>query len=157
MIIAIDFDGTCTTHEFPKIGKEIGAPRVLKKLVKSGHKLILYTMRCDFLGNETLSGSPTGSNKPLMYLRDAVNWFKKHKIPLYGIQVNPTQHTWTISPKCYAELYIDDAALGVPLKYDPNISEKVFVDWNKVEKLLIKKEIIKTKPNTPRLAFDTLL
>ena len=22
MIIAIDFDGTCVTHEFPKVGKE---------------------------------------------------------------------------------------------------------------------------------------
>ena len=25
MIIAIDFDGTCVTHEYPKIGKDIGA------------------------------------------------------------------------------------------------------------------------------------
>lgn len=25
MIIAVDFDGTCVTHEFPRVGKEIGA------------------------------------------------------------------------------------------------------------------------------------
>ena len=25
MYIGIDFDGTCTTHDFPKVGKDIGA------------------------------------------------------------------------------------------------------------------------------------
>jgi len=25
MEICIDFDGTCVTHEFPKVGKDIGA------------------------------------------------------------------------------------------------------------------------------------
>jgi len=33
MEICIDFDGTCVTHEFPKVGKDIGAVPVLKKLV----------------------------------------------------------------------------------------------------------------------------
>jgi hypothetical protein len=45
MIIAIDFDGTCVTHEYPYIGKDIGAVPVLKELVSSGHQLILFTMR----------------------------------------------------------------------------------------------------------------
>lgn len=45
MIIAVDFDGTCVTHEFPEVGKDIGAVPVLKELVKKGHKIILYTMR----------------------------------------------------------------------------------------------------------------
>ena len=31
MIIAVDFDGTCVTHEFPRVGAEIGAAEVLKK------------------------------------------------------------------------------------------------------------------------------
>lgn len=31
MIIAVDFDGTCVTHEFPYVGKEIGAAEVLKE------------------------------------------------------------------------------------------------------------------------------
>lgn len=30
MIIAVDFDGTCVTHEYPKVGREIGAVGVLK-------------------------------------------------------------------------------------------------------------------------------
>lgn len=45
MVIAVDFDGTCVTHEFPKIGKDIGAIPVLRKLVEKGHQIILYTMR----------------------------------------------------------------------------------------------------------------
>ena len=32
MIIAIDFDGTCVTDEFPKIGKDIGAVPYSNKL-----------------------------------------------------------------------------------------------------------------------------
>lgn len=35
MILGLDFDGTCVTHEFPKIGKDIGAIPVLKKNSKS--------------------------------------------------------------------------------------------------------------------------
>ena len=45
MIIAVDFDGTCVTHDFPKVGKNIGAEIVLKKFTDKGHKIILYTMR----------------------------------------------------------------------------------------------------------------
>ena len=45
MYIAVDFDGTCVTHEYPKVGKDIGAAPVLKKLIKEGHQLILHTMR----------------------------------------------------------------------------------------------------------------
>ena len=41
MNIAIDFDGTCVSHEFPEIGKDIDAIPVLKELIKSGHNLIL--------------------------------------------------------------------------------------------------------------------
>ena len=46
MTIAIDFDGTCVTHEYPNIGREIeGCVDVLNELVREGQKLILYTMR----------------------------------------------------------------------------------------------------------------
>src|SRR3990167_9217708 len=112
MIIAIDFDGTCVTHEFPKVGINIGAQDVLKELVANGHQLILFTMRSDIV-------NPTGEDNELHlesgnYLSDALSWFELYEIPLYGIQANPTQHTWTTSPKAYAQLYIDDAALGCP-------------------------------------------
>lgn len=45
LIIGIDFDGTVVTHEYPNVGKDIGAVPVLRKLVERGHKLMLWTMR----------------------------------------------------------------------------------------------------------------
>ena len=134
MEICIDFDGTCVTHEFPKVGKDIGAVPVLKKLVEAGHNLILFTMRSDI---EEVTSDDYGIHKQAgEYLTDAVNWFIDNQIPLHGVNVNPTQHTWTKSPKAYGQLYIDDAALGCPLIYNPEISDRPFVDWAKVEETL---------------------
>lgn len=140
MYICIDFDGTCVTHEFPSIGKDIGAIPVLKELIKNNHKLILFTMRSNMKDVKSLDyniHSQSGN-----YLDEAVEWFKNNKIPLYGINVNPNQTTWTESPKAYGQLYIDDAALGIPLKFDINISERPFVDWEKVSELLKSQNII---------------
>lgn len=125
MIIGIDFDGTCVTHDYPAIGKDIGAVNVLKRLVNSGHKLILNTMR---------SG---------LKLQDAINWFKENGIELYGANENPTQKSWTDSPKVYAHLYIDDAALGCPLKMDEKLSKRPFVDWEVVAGWLFDDGILK--------------
>jgi hydroxymethylpyrimidine pyrophosphatase-like HAD family hydrolase len=62
MVIAIDFDGTCVTHDYPFVGYDIGAVLVLKELVAQNHKLILFTRRTD---------SEHGN-----FLSDALNWFK---------------------------------------------------------------------------------
>ena len=61
-------------------------------------------------------------------------WFEENNIPLYGINRNPNQD-WTDSPKVYADLYIDDLALGVPKIYDeePN---RYYVDWIGVRDIL---------------------
>lgn len=123
MVIAIDFDGTCVTHTFPNVGKEIGAVDVIKALVNKGHKIILFTMR------------------DLEYLTPAVAWFEKNDIPLYGINDNPGAK-WSTSRKVYADMYIDDMALGIPLKMDYNKSNRPFVDWTGVESLLKKKGIL---------------
>ena len=106
MIIAVDFDGTCVTHDFPSVGKDIGAVPVLKALVAKGHKLILFTMRDNRVIGNTTS------------LNEAVKWFKKNDIELLSANFNPSQDRWSGSPKVFAHLYIDDAALGIPLKYD---------------------------------------
>ncbi len=141
MDIVVDFDGTCVSHEFPVVGKEIGSAPVLKKLVKNGHRLILFTMRSDRpVGGNT--GDPTIHDVTGMFLTDAVNWFNKNKIPLYGVQANPTQKNWTTSPKAYGQLIIDDAALGCPLKIDFSISERPFADWDAINKYLISNGII---------------
>ena len=139
MIIAIDFDGTCVTHEFPRVGNDIGAIPVLKELVTKGHKLILWTMRSD---GEVLgaTGDKFIIDAKGTFLTDAVNWFKENNIPLYGIQKNPTQTNWTTSPKVYAELYIDDAALGVPLVKIKG--SRPYVNWVEIKKLLIKEGIL---------------
>lgn len=116
MIIAVDFDGTCVTHDYPEVGKDIGAQAVLRKLANAGHQLILWTMR---------SGE---------HLQAAVAWFQVNDIPLYGVNENPTQKTWTQSPKAYAQLYIDDAALGIPLIRQN--TKRLFVNWPAVEEML---------------------
>ena len=140
MIIAIDFDGTCVTHEFPKVGRDIGAALVLKRLVEEeGHKLILWTMRSDVESPKSDHPDIHAVGGP--YLSDAVAWFAKNGIPLWGINTNPEQPTWTHSPKAYANLYIDDAALGIPLIL---VREgRPYVDWKKVETMLEMRGILK--------------
>ena len=123
MIIAIDFDGSCVMHEYPAVGRDIGAYPILKKLVDAKHQLMLWTMRS---GKE---------------LQDAVDWFKERDLPLWGINENPEQDTWTSSPKQYAQIYIDDAALGCPLKKGLR-GERDFVDWEKIEILLKERGVI---------------
>jgi len=135
MEIAIDFDGTCVTHAFPEIGKDIGAAPILRALVKKGHKLILNTMRSN--NGELPLFTTTGEivNTSGDFLDDAVEWFALNHIELYGIQSNPGQKSWTSSPKCYAQLYIDDAALGCPLIY-PEDGSRPYADWVEIVRML---------------------
>lgn len=116
--IAVDFDGTAVSYAWPEVGNEIGAAEVLRDLQAAGHKIILLTMRSD---------------KPLS---DAVSWFSRNKITLYGINHNRDQASWSKSQKVYAHLYIDDQNLGAPLLRDETISEKPFIDWHVVRCLL---------------------
>lgn len=132
IVIAVDFDGTVVTHEYPRVGQDIGAVPVLKKLVKNGHQLILNTMR---------SGHELG---------EAVDWFKANDIELYGVGYNPTQARWTTSNKCYADLYIDDAGLGAPLSIMKTKNDdgdevsygRPFINWNVVEEYLTNMGLI---------------
>jgi len=140
MYIAIDFDGTCVAHDFPRIGADIGAVPVLRKLVEAGHHLILFTMRSDMQNVQSNDYNIHGQSGK--YLTEAVEWFKKHDIPLAGINNNPRQSSWTQSPKAYAQLYIDDAALGIPLMVDKSISKRPFVNWEAVERMLIEQGVI---------------
>ena len=117
-IFAIDCDGTVVTHEYPNMGTDVPhAVAVLKELVEKGAKLILYTMR---------------SNDKL---EEAINWFKEKDIPLWGINENPEQTSWTNSRKVYAHHYVDDAALGCPLL--PGLrTERPYVDWTAISYLI---------------------
>lgn len=117
LTIAVDFDGTVVKHRYPNVGPDIGAAPVLKALVRKGARLILFTMRS---GKE---------------LQDAVDWYAQRQIPLFGIQTNPEQKSWTTSPKAFADIYIDDAALGAPLVENVQRHVRPWIDWNQVEKL----------------------
>lgn len=118
-IIAVDFDGTVVTHEYPEVGADVPhAVEVLKRLNDAGVRIIVWTMR----GGEYLDVH-------------AKEWFESKDIEVWAYNSNPEQSSWTQSPKCYAQAYIDDAAIGCPLIHPAN-GRRPFVDWMKVEKLL---------------------
>ncbi len=118
MIIAVDFDGTCVEHDYPSVGIDVeGAVEVLRSIVAKRHRLILFTMR---------SGSK---------LDDAVRWFRDRKIELWGINENPEQREWTSSSKVYADLYIDDSAIGCPIRFIDGVRHPV-VNWSKIRSIL---------------------
>ena len=141
MVICIDFDGTCVTHEFPKVGKDIGAVPVLKKLVNNGHQLVLFTMRSDI--EKVESNDYNIKKSPGWYLSEAIDWFSENDIPLFGVNENPTQKSWTHSPKAYGQMYIDDAALGCPLINNPEYSERPYVNWRVIELVLTEMNLIR--------------
>lgn len=111
MIIAVDFDGTLAEHEFPDIGEEVADAR--------GAQLILWTMRSD--------GQSHGA-----VLTQAVGWCRERGIEFHSVNCNPSQSSWTQSPKCYANIYVDDAASGCPLHENPRMGGRDFVDWEKL-------------------------
>lgn len=117
--IAVDFDGTVVTHAYPEIGDDAGAVPVLKELTDKGYHLILYTMRSGEL------------------LDRAVAWFRDRKIPLYAVNENPTQQRWSSSPKIFANLYIDDSALGCPLRFIEGEKRPV-ADWVRIREQLVR-------------------
>ena len=119
LIIGLDFDGTVTTHEYPNIGKELPeCLRVLKRLIDEGARICLNTMR-------------HGEK-----LQESLDYLKENGIELWGVNCNPEQSSWSLSPKVYAHIYIDDEALGCPLIIDPSFSDRPFVNWLKVEQML---------------------
>lgn len=119
MYICVDFDGTIVDHRFPEIGKPVpDAIKWLKRIHNAGGKIILYTMRSD--------GKMMGT-----LLTDAVDYLRSEGVELFGVNKNPTQESWTSSPKAYGEIYIDDAAFGCPL-IKPKGFARPCVDWKKV-------------------------
>lgn len=98
MIIAVDFDGTIVTHEYPSIGREIPfAIDTLKKLQKEGHhQLILWTVR-------------TGN-----LLEEAVQYCRSKGLEFYAVNNNYPEEApeHGEARKLKAELFIDDRNLG---------------------------------------------
>lgn len=113
-VILLDFDGTCVTNSYPNIEDiDIGSEKVLKELVDIGHKIILYTMRCD--------------DK----LEAAKKWFSDRGIKLWAVNNNPSQYKWATSKKVHGDLCIDDRNLGTPM------TDSGYVDWSRVREILV--------------------
>ncbi len=98
MYIAVDFDGTIVTHEYPKIGKDIPfAIPTLKKLQKNHDiRLVLWTVR-------------EGAE-----LEEAVEYCRKRGLEFYAVNSNyPEEKPEHKEPrKLKADLFIDDRNLG---------------------------------------------
>ena len=99
MTIAVDFDGTIVTHEYPNIGKELPfATDTLKLLMKEGHQLILWSVREGEL------------------LDQAIDWCKERGVEFYAINKDYPEETLGnnnhFSRKIKADIFIDDRNIG---------------------------------------------
>jgi hypothetical protein len=102
--IAVDFDGTLCTFNFPKIGEQTEDMKQLMNILiemrKDGHKLILWTNR--------------GDNKEYPVLTEAIEWCKERGLEFDAVNQNlPNQKKVSgPSPKIMADVYIDDLAIN---------------------------------------------
>lgn len=116
--IAIDFDGTIVTDEYPKIGKELPfAFHTLKTIQKKGNLLILWTRR---FGKE---------------LDEAVEYCKTNEIEFYSINKNyPEEKIDDFgSRKILADIYIDKDNLGGIVSW-PEIYQIIYPEKSDNEK-----------------------
>jgi len=98
MTIAVDFDGTIVTHEYPKIGRDIPfAIDTLKRLQKDFQIiLVMWTVREGRL------------------LDEAVEYCRERGLEFYAVNANyPEENEREQQPrKLKADLFIDDRNLG---------------------------------------------
>lgn len=119
LIIAVDFDGTIVEDAYPGIGEpRIFAFETLKRLQQDGHRLILWTYRC---------------NKRL---DEAVQFCKENGVEFYAVNKSFPEEEFNgdVSRKIMADLFIDDRNIGGILGWgeiyqmltntEPNIPKK---------------------------------
>jgi hydroxymethylpyrimidine pyrophosphatase-like HAD family hydrolase len=114
LIIAVDFDGTIVEDAYPKIGKpQMFAFETLIKLQELGHRLILWTYRCE--------------DK----LDEAVKFCEDNGIKFYAINKSFPEEEYTnnISRKINADLFIDDRNIGG------------FYGWGEIYQLLTNSDV----------------
>lgn len=97
--IAVDFDGTIVTHEYPAIGQEIPfAIETLKMLIRDHHRLILWSVREGKL------------------LQDAVDWCKERGVEFWAVNKDYPEEQYennnNFSRKLKADYFIDDRNIG---------------------------------------------
>lgn len=133
MIIGLDFDSTIVTNEYPEVGSDLGSIPYLLHAQRLGAEFILFTMR-------------DGAE-----LRDAANYLIDRGVRLLGVNVNPTQWQFTMSPKAYCHMYIDDRNIMIPTLDGEN------VDWSVVGPCLVDavKERYRIEPGASDLVDAT--
>ena len=97
LIIAVDFDGTIVEDAYPGIGEpRIFAFETLKRLQKDGHRIILWTYRCN------------------TRLDEAVLFCKENGIEFYAVNKSFPEEEFNgdVSRKIMADLFIDDRNIG---------------------------------------------
>ncbi len=97
LIIAVDFDGTIVEDAYPGIGEaRIFAFETLKRLQEDGHRLILWTYRCN------------------RKLDEAVVFCKENGIEFYAVNKSFPEEEFNgdVSRKIMADLFIDDRNIG---------------------------------------------
>ena len=118
--IAIDFDGTLVTKNWPDIGEWYpGAIDAMRKLREAGHHPYLYTART---APTWPDGSPRGM-ADVMRDEDAV---RRH-LESAGL---PWLDLWTGEGKPHWDLLVDDKALWFPGR--PN-------SWKKITPVILKR------------------
>ena len=98
-VIAVDFDGTIVTHEYPRIGTELPfATETLKMLARDGHRLILWSVREGDL------------------LQEAVDWCKQRGVEFWAVNKDYPEEEKEkndhYSRKLKADFFIDDRNIG---------------------------------------------
>lgn len=97
LIIAVDFDGTIVEDAYPSIGEpRIFAFETLKRLQEDGHRLILWTYRCN------------------SKLDEAVEFCRLQGIEFYAVNKSFPEEDFNgdVSRKIMADLFIDDRNIG---------------------------------------------
>ena len=96
--VAVDFDGTIVTHEYPYIGKEIPFAIDTLKLLQQRHNviLILWTVR---VGER---------------LEEAVEYCRQRGLEFYAVNKNYMEEEFddSVSRKLNVDLFIDDRNIG---------------------------------------------
>ena len=101
LVLAIDFDGTIATINFPEVGEiRKDAAKYIRKLYREGHHIVINTCR---------SGKAEGL---------AEDFLKAHDIPYHYINSNLPELIVEYKQDCRkisADYYIDDKCLmGLP-------------------------------------------
>lgn len=121
LVIAVDFDATLVEYEFPEIGAPLpGAFSWVRRWQSAGARVALWTVRSD---------APAGK-RPV--LSEAVAFCRANGFEPWAVNENPGQAGWSGSPKMHADVFVDDAAFGCPLRPAARPGSRPVVDWDVV-------------------------